>query len=146
MDQKTGKPAVDAKGKEIHGAIEFVPEASEGTVEVTFQFPGNGLEGHTYVVFEVLSIKKFWFREEVIAVHQDIRDEAQTLYVPKIGTTARDADTGMSISRARVCDERYVDESGDEKGSYGQERKANHCSDCLHASYEGGKCGGIVSV
>lgn len=100
MDQKTGKPAVDAKGKEIHGAIEFVPEASEGTVEVTFQFPGNGLEGHTYVVFEVLSIKKSWFREEVIAVHQDIRDEAQTLYVPKIGTTARDADTGMSISRA----------------------------------------------
>lgn len=100
MDQETGKPAVDARGKKIRADTEFVPKEKDGTVELTFQFPGKGLEGHTFVVFEELSIRKSWFQNVTVAVHKDIADEAQTIYIPRIETAARDQDTGMCISQA----------------------------------------------
>ena len=54
MDQKTGEPALDAKKKKIKADMEFVPDEPDGTVELTFRFSGNSLEGRTFVVFEEL--------------------------------------------------------------------------------------------
>ncbi len=100
MDQKTGEPALDAKGNEIHADMDFVPEESEGSVELSFRFPGTNLEGQTFVVFEELSLKKSWFKEVKVAVHQDIEDEAQTIHIPKLGTTALDDETQTQQSMA----------------------------------------------
>ncbi len=54
MDQKTGRPIVDAKGQKITAEATFVAETSSGTVDVTFTFDGSNLQGETIVVFEKL--------------------------------------------------------------------------------------------
>lgn len=95
MDKETKKPAFDKNGDKIRAKTEFTAETTSGTVEVVFQFDGSDLGGKTLVVFETLTKDK---RE--YAVHQDIEDESQTIYIPKIGTTARDEDTGTHISKA----------------------------------------------
>lgn len=100
MDQRSGKPAVDSRGRKIQAEKEFVPEKTDGTVELMFRFPGEGLEDHTFVVYEELFIEKSWFQKETVAIHQDIRDEAQTIYIPQIGTAVRDQDTKEGIARA----------------------------------------------
>ena len=51
------------------------------------------LAGHTLVVFEEL-----FQTETSIAEHKDITDEGQTVYIPKIGTTALDKETGSHSS------------------------------------------------
>lgn len=100
MDQETGEPALDADGKEIRAKTTFVPEESDGTVELTFRFPGEGLDGHSFVVFEELYLKKSWFQKVMIAVHKDIEDEAQTIHIPKIGTTVQDDETKTHQAKA----------------------------------------------
>lgn len=100
MDQKTGEPAVDSKGKRIQADTKFTAKDKDGTVELTFQFSGNGLAGRTFVVFEELSMEKSWFQDVTVAVHRDMEDEAQTIYLPKIGTAVRDKATGMRMARA----------------------------------------------
>ena len=92
MDQETGK-AVKAGGQEVRAETTFKPEETSGTVDVTFAFDASSLAGHTLVVFEEL------FQAEVsIAEHKDIKDEGQTIYIPKIGTTALDKETGSHNS------------------------------------------------
>ena len=93
MDRDTGDVALDAEGKEIHADITFVPEEEEGMVELPFCFPGKGLEGHTFVVFEELAVEKSWFKEVTAAVHKDMDDEAQTIHIPKVWTEAIDEET-----------------------------------------------------
>lgn len=100
MDRETGKPALDADGKEIHARTSFVPEESDGTIELTFRFPGKGLEGHTFVVFEELFLKKSWFQKVPVAVHKDVEDEAQTIHIPRIHTNAVDDETETQQAKA----------------------------------------------
>lgn len=95
MDKETGEPVKDAEGKEITAKTSFKPEASEGTVNVTFTFNGSKLAGKTIVVFESLERN-----DTVYAAHTDINDEAQTIYFPEIGTTAKDAASGTQFSTA----------------------------------------------
>ncbi|MBP1568668.1 MAG: VaFE repeat-containing surface-anchored protein, partial [Oscillospiraceae bacterium] len=79
----TGKEAKDENGKAIVSRTEFTSETSDGTVEVAFTFNSTLLQGETLVVFETLTYNKVEY-----AVHADINDEGQTVYVPKVGTTA----------------------------------------------------------
>ena len=81
--KSTGKEAKDEKGNAIVSSTEFTPETSDGTVEVTFTFNSTLLQGEKLVVFESLTYNKVEY-----AVHADINDEGQTVYVPKVGTTA----------------------------------------------------------
>lgn len=78
MDKKTGLPLEDSDGNPVTSTAEFVAEGSEGTVEVTFEFDASQLEeGAALVAFEeVLDVNG-----NVIAVHQDIDDEDQTVVV-----------------------------------------------------------------
>ena len=95
MDKATGEPVKDAEGKEITAETSFRPESSDGTVNVTFTFDGSNLAGKTIVVFESLERN-----DTVYAVHTDIHDQAQTIYFPEIGTTAKDAVSGTQFSSA----------------------------------------------
>ena len=83
MLKSTGKEAKDENGKPIVSSIDFTPEKSDGTVEVTFTFNSTLLQGESLVAFESLTYNKVEY-----AVHADINDEGQTVYVPKVGTTA----------------------------------------------------------
>ena len=78
MDKSTGLPLEDADGNPVTATVGFTPESSEGTVEVTFEFDASKLaEGASLVAFEeVLDVSG-----NVIAVHQDLEDERQTVVV-----------------------------------------------------------------
>lgn len=95
MDRETGEPALDDVASEITAEVTFIPETSDGTVEVTFTFSGLILTGKSVVAFEHV------YRDgKEYAVHADINDEGQTVDFPKIHTTARDAETGIQNSYA----------------------------------------------
>lgn len=95
MDKETGKLAIDDEGKEITASVKFKAEKSSGTVGVTFKFSGVNTAGKTFVVFEEL-----FFKTKSYAVHADIEDEAQTIYVPEVKTTAVDKENGTHMSMA----------------------------------------------
>lgn len=84
MDQETGE-SMKVNGKEVTAETEFIPEKADGTVVVTFTFDGTGLEGKKIVAFE-----SCLYENKKVAVHTDIEDEKQTVYVPEIHTTATD--------------------------------------------------------
>ena len=113
MDKSTGKPFLDSKGKEIRSKSEsFTPTETDGTVEVRFTFPATGLGGKSTVVFEDLKQG-----DVTLCSHADIEDEAQTVYIPKIGTKATDAKTGKhSVKAGKVTINDVVKYQNLEKG------------------------------
>lgn len=113
MDKSTGKPFLDAKGKEIRSKSEsFTPTETDGTVEVRFTFPATGLSGKSTVVFEDLKQG-----EITLCSHADIEDEAQSVYIPKIGTKATDAKSGKhSVKAGKVTINDVVKYQNLEKG------------------------------
>ena len=78
MDKATGMPLEDSDGNPVTSTAEFVAESSEGAVEVAFEFDASKIEeGAALVAFEeVLDVNG-----NVVAVHQDIDDEGQTVLV-----------------------------------------------------------------
>ena len=95
MDKETGK-AVLADGKEITASTTFTPEKSEGSVDVVFTFDASVVAPKTVVAFETLTYKKIQ-----IAVHADIEDKDQTVYIPKVHTTAIADDTKDHVTKAK---------------------------------------------
>lgn len=95
MDKETGK-AVLADGKEITASTTFTPEKSEGSVDVIFTFDASVVAPKTVVAFETLTYKKIQ-----IAVHAEIEDKDQTVYIPKVRTTAIADDTKDHVTEAK---------------------------------------------
>ena len=95
MDKETGK-AVLADGKEITASTTFTPEKSEGSVDVVFTFDASVVAPKTVVAFETLTYKKIQ-----IAVHAEIEDKDQTVYIPKVRTTAIADDTKDHVTEAK---------------------------------------------
>ena len=89
MDKKTGKALKDKAGETVTAEEMFVAEEEDGTVEVKFTFDGTNLGGKTLVAFE-----KLYYGEKLYAVHADLEDADQTIYVPAIRTTAAGKGTG----------------------------------------------------
>ena len=115
IDKDTKEPVLDKDGNKITGykTIE-IPEDAEGTedeeegtitkrcdvvVDVPFTFDGETLDGKTLVAYEraILGDKPGDFdkfcaeeadTENIIAKHEDISDVSQTVYLPKVSTTA----------------------------------------------------------
>ena len=85
MDKKANTPVLDAEGAVITATTTFVPETSNGTVDVVFTVNTDRLQGKTLVAFESLKYNDF-----EITTHADITDEEQTVYVPKISTVFLD--------------------------------------------------------
>ena len=84
MDQETGE-SMKVNGKEVTAQTEFTPEKADGTVVVTFTFDGTGMEGKKIVAFE-----SCLYENKKVAVHTDLEDEKQTVYIPEIHTTVTD--------------------------------------------------------
>ena len=90
MDAETGEKLG------ISSEVKLVPEASDGTIDVEIAVDARKLAGRTFVIFEQCLLE-----DEVIAVHEDLTDEKQTVHVPEIGTVAKDAKTEDHIALAQ---------------------------------------------
>ena len=93
MDAETGEPLKSGEGPlatDVTATVEFTPDAAEGTQTVELSFDSTGLGGHRLVVFEKLLDAE----GTVLAVHEDIEDEGQSVTVVEIGTTLVDAADG----------------------------------------------------
>ena len=86
VDKSNGAPVI-ANGNNVTAEAEFVAKEATGKVDVVFTFDASLLAGRKIVMFE-----NVYYENNLIATHADITDEAQTLYVPKIGTTAIDGE------------------------------------------------------
>lgn len=97
MDKSTSEP-VKVGEAIVTASTTFTPTQSSGTQSVWFECNTSDFAGKTLVVFETLSTGA-----RIVAAHEDLEDEAQTLYAPQIATTLTDGNTG----------ERQVTASGD---------------------------------
>ena len=101
MDKSTCKPFM-VKGKEITSTVKFVPDKTDGKVEVTFTFDGSAIKKDTeLVVFEIL------YRDGVeLTAHADINDDGQTVtikpYIPHNPKTGDDRNIGAWIGLGGV--------------------------------------------
>ena len=102
-DGTDGGVAKDADGKDVTASSTFTPEASDGSVEVTFDFDAPDLSGKTVVAFEDVSHGGISY-----ATHADITDEGQSVRFPSVHTTATADATGdhelPATSAQRVTD------------------------------------------
>lgn len=88
MDQETEKELL-VNDKPVTAQKSFTPEASDGSVALAFTLDASALAGKTTVAFETLKQE-----DKTVGVHTDIKDEQQSVYFPKISTTAKDASDG----------------------------------------------------
>ncbi len=95
MDKDTEQIVKDACGKDVTAEVRFIPKEKNGKAEVIFTFDGSLLEGKTLVAYERLEKNG-----KVYAVHADIHDEEQTVYFPKVRTTAKDVKTNSRNAEA----------------------------------------------
>ena len=92
MDAGSGTPVEDGDGEPVRVRQEFTPSRSSGSVEVTFEFDGSALGGQDVVCFERLLDAS----GEVVALHEDLSSEEQTISLPRISTNARANETDLS--------------------------------------------------
>ena len=116
VDAATGEIVVDDDGKQQSLVSEFIadedfdagrygsygdiiPENHDGN-GVTFSFNAESFAGRTLVVFERMYLEDKDGNLQLVADHQDLADENQTIRFPKIWTNAIDVETQTNISYA----------------------------------------------
>ena len=87
MNKETKEPVL-IDGKKVTASTTFTAEKAEGSVEVVFEFDASAIAGTTVVAFESMEYKGI-----EVAVHADIEDKDQTVYIPDVHTTATAANT-----------------------------------------------------
>ena len=94
--KSTGMPLEDADGKPVTATAEFTPSKASGTMDVTFEFDASKIEeGVELVAFEeCLDVNG-----NVIAVHQDINDDGQTVVVDNPDTPEVPDEPGKSYDK-----------------------------------------------
>lgn len=97
VDKSTGQFVKDKNGKDIEVSYSFKPEQSDGNVKVKIKFDSSELKGHQLVVYEYAYLTA---SETLIASHEDINDEAQTVTILKINTVAAAEENGDSKALA----------------------------------------------
>ena len=112
MDKTTGEAITDEKGEAITAKTSFTPKAPDGTVNITFRFKADDMEGKTLVAFEVLTTKNVKGEDTPVASHEDIEDEDQTVHFPKVHTTAvaeNDEHLSMPNDPTKIVDRVYYE-------------------------------------
>lgn len=132
---KATNEALEVDGKEVTAETTFTPAERNGSQEVYFIFNAKGLEGTTTVAFEEL------YKEEEtgsdkdvkVAEHKDINDEAQTINLMNIHTTAQNPENwvdGMEKEPVKEpVDTESKDESEDKTEGKTDEDKPAPCSE-----------------
>lgn len=114
MDRESGEPLFVGNEK-VTAETKFVAEAS-GSVEVVFTLNAIHLQGKSVVVFE-----KLYCSDVMIASHEDIGDEGQTVAfkIPKIQTEAKAEDGNKVMPVAEIT--KIVDTISYENLAVGEE-------------------------
>ena len=94
MVKSTGKPLL-ISGQEVTASASFTATEPEGSVTLTFTVPGKVLAGETVVAFESIRCNNV-----EVAAHADIGSEDQSVYYPKIRTTAVSGHSGNHYAYA----------------------------------------------
>ena len=84
-DKATGEAILGADGNPITNSVTFKPETENGTVDVPFTIEIETVTGKTLVAGEKVRPED---SERYCGIHYDLNDAPQTVYVPKLGTTA----------------------------------------------------------
>lgn len=80
-------------------SAEFAVENNSGSIEVAFgELASEALCGHTLVVYEELVEKNTGL---VVAIHRDINDKNQTIYIPAVKTSAKSDNGTKNIAAAK---------------------------------------------
>ena len=74
-----GNPILGDDGLPIVGTTEFVPETPDGTIDVEVEIDTRELAGRDIVFFEKLADAQ----ENIVATHEDINDDGQTVSFPE---------------------------------------------------------------
>lgn len=100
MDAATGDAIVHESGDPVTSSQSFTPEESSGSIQLLFGLSTEELAGASLVVFEELECEG-----RVIASHEDLNDESQTVHVakPSIGTFASNYDGSSQIAHAGIA-------------------------------------------
>lgn len=93
MNKKTGRLFADSEGNTYEVSKNFTAENESGKVEIAFTVDTTKINDVTVVAFENL-----YYNDVLVAVHTDINDVDQTLYIPKIRTTLKDPVTDDHIA------------------------------------------------
>lgn len=89
--------ALIQNGNAVTSSLTFVPESQSGFVDITFTVDASDIAGREYdriVVFEELFVGP----GVRIAVHADINDADQTIYIPALSSSAHGTDGVRSIA------------------------------------------------
>ena len=90
VEKETGNPVSEER------TLEFVPEKSEGSVELRFEISADELCGKTIVVYEEIKADG-----KSIAEHKDPEAKEQSIYFPEIGTKALDENSKTQEGEAK---------------------------------------------
>jgi|GEM_PF-1568289 len=96
MDKRSGKPLLTG-GKEVTAEKTFKAEKENGSMKVDFTFDASGLKNKEVVVFE-----KLYYGSSEIAVHENIKDKAQTVKFVKADTTETTAPPKENTDSSKV--------------------------------------------
>lgn len=95
MDKATGNPILGEDGMPIVSTAEFTPETPDGTVDVEIELDTRELAGRDIVFFEKLTD----IEESMIAKHEDITDEGQTVSFPEPEPASEDEVPGKGYPK-----------------------------------------------
>ena len=126
--------AVQANGQPVQAELSFTPDASSGSVDMTFTFDAAELLGTEVTVFEQL-----YHDDKLVATHEDLSSDSQSLSIPKIGTVATSPEGTKTLDAA--TDQRIIDTVRYE----GLEPGANYLiSGVIHLRDERGNDAGLL--
>ena len=92
MDQETETEAF-IHGQHVTSDISFIPENTNGTVEIPFFLDSTSLAGKDVVLYETL-----YRDDEIVAVHTDINNKQQTITYPQTPDAPRTGDESPVIA------------------------------------------------
>ena len=103
VNSSTGEALRKKDGSEVTAKKSFTCEKSDGEIDMTFSLDSRKLAGTSAVAYETL-----YADGEIVAVHADLSDAAQTVTFPSAKTSAKDAADGDKVvlpaEKARVID------------------------------------------
>lgn len=103
MDKETGEQLL-IDGQPVTSEVEFTPEESTGTVEVSFTFNGSNLAGKTLVVFEKLYLIS-GDSEIPVASHEDLESTEQSVLLSENPPVVPEEDTPDVSAPVKTGDE-----------------------------------------
>ena len=85
VDKLSGNVITDNDMIPVTSEVFFTPQDSSGTVDVRFELDTSSITSDQIVAFEELT-----YNGALVAVHEDINDESQTVGIPELVTRASD--------------------------------------------------------